>query len=241
LATSYIPFSFSLPPTNPTQFSHAIKARQPCFISSPEWQCLFSPTPTYPYHTSQPRSLTLRTQRWTTLSELPVLFLEFSSLTLSSPTSPPGFISNRDSELDSLIQKAERLFTVIQTWVEGESETLRPDAYPDVIAAVLDCNASMALLTLTKMLASLQRARSRSPSSSPEAEGSRLYHPPSSWREDPVVIEYWRQRAIAAFEHVRQESMIACKVLEFGMEQLRLLGDKSEESEISGDCEAPRT
>jgi hypothetical protein len=53
--------------------------------------------------------------------------------------------------------------------------------------------------------------------------------------EDPVVIEYWRQRAIGAFEHVRQESMIACKVLEFEMEQLRLLGDKTEESEMGGE------
>jgi hypothetical protein len=222
------------------QFSHACKTHQPCFISSPEWRALFPPTPTFPYHTSQPRSLTLRTQRWNTLSELPQLFIEFSNLTLnqnspSRPKRPPG-----DTELlDHLAFKTERLFGAIKQWVEIESDTLRPEAYPDVVAAVLDCNASMSLLTLTKMLSSLQRARSRS--SSPETD--KATSPPtndgraSAWIEEPVVIEYWKQRAIIAFEHVRRESMIACKVLEFGMEQLRLIGDKSEESDGAGSLE----
>jgi hypothetical protein len=220
------------------QFSHACKTHQPCFISSPEWRALFASTPTFPYHNSQPRSLTLRTQRWTTLSELPQLFIDFSNLTVNqkSPFAPPRLVGDTKL-LDHLTFKTETLFETIKTWVETESDTLRPDDYPDVIAAVLDCNASMSLLTLTKMLVPLHRARSRSSSpeeenvASPSSQGLQ-----SSVRmEDPAVIEYWKQRAIIAFEHVRRESMIACKVLEFGMEQLKLLGDKSEESNLSGD------
>lgn len=52
--------------------------------------------------------------------------------------------------------------------------------------------------------------------------------------EEPAVVEYWKQRAITAFEHVKRESMIACEVLKLGMEQLKLLADQNEESDLSG-------
>lgn len=48
------------------------------------------------------------------------------------------------------------------------------------------------------------------------------------------MIEYWKQRAITAFQRVRREGMTTRKVLEFRMEQLKLLGDKNEESDPSG-------
>jgi hypothetical protein len=51
---------------------------------------------------------------------------------------------------------------------------------------------------------------------------------------DPALVEYWKQRAIGAFEHVRRESMIASKILEFGVEQLRILGNECEEGEMGG-------
>ncbi|KAE9366811.1 hypothetical protein N431DRAFT_495200 [Stipitochalara longipes BDJ] len=222
-------------------FSLAVKAHQPCFISSPEWQVLFPPDPVFPYHNSQPRSLTLRTQRWNVLAELPQLFIDFCQVTeVQNVVQPPTYqastssarvLSSDTEKLDHLALKVQNMLNAIQTWVESESEILHPDAYPDLVAAVLDCNASMSLITLTKMRAALQRLRSRS--SSPEVEN---YNPNSmfyenSWMDDPTMVEYWTQRAIVAFEHVKQESMVACKVLEFGMEQLRLLGDKSEESE----------
>ena len=86
------------------------------------------------------------------------------------------------------------------------------------------------------MLVPLHRARSRS--SSPEEENvaglSRHDIQYSVTMEGPAVIQYWKQRAITTFEHVRRERMIACKVLEFGMEQLELLGYKNEESDLSG-------
>jgi hypothetical protein len=41
--------------------------------------------------------------------------------------------------------------------------------------------------------------------------------------------EEWKQRAVGAFRVVQRESMIASKVLDFGMEQLRLLGSEGGE------------
>jgi hypothetical protein len=43
------------------------------------------------------------------------------------------------------------------------------------------------------------------------------------------MIEEWKLRAVTAFRFVQRESMIASKVLDFGMEQLRLLGEESGE------------
>ena len=233
------------------QFSLAVKSHQPCFISSPEWQVLFPPEPVFPYHTSQPRSLTLRTQRWNVLAALPQLFIEFSEVTATqNPVDGSAYTANYDllssftqvssndtEKLDYLVSKTQKLFQAIKTWVENESDILRPNSYPDVIAAVLDCNASMALITLTKMLGTLQQIGSRS--SSPESDGSSststLYQTP--WMDDPAVIEYWRHRGIAAYEHVRKESMVASKVLEFGMEQMRMLDDRS--GQTAGACQFP--
>jgi hypothetical protein len=255
LLESQLGFIVSLSYSNPSlhlltssQFSLSVKSHQPCFISSPEWQVLFPPDPVFPYHNSQPRSLTLRTQRWNVLAALPELFIEFSDLTETnhsiqpssctpscqlSPSSPQVFSSNAE-RLDHLILRTQSLFQAIKTWVETETEILCPDAYPDVVAAVLDCNASMSLLTLSKMLTALERISSRySPASEDSSPNWMLCQRP--WIEDPAMIDYWRQRAIVAYEHVRKGSTIACKVLEFGMEQLRLLGDKSGEGET--DCE----
>lgn len=211
------------------QFSHSVKAKKPAFIQSPEWQSVFPKAPIFPYHTTQPCSLTLRTQCWIILSELPSLFYQFSSLSRNQASpSPPSTPSNIDSELDILAFKAERLFHTIKAWLEGESETLCLTAYPDVISAVLDCSSSMALLALLKMIASLQRARSRF--SSPESPSSTQSYQ-GTW-EDPVLIDYWRNRAMTAFAFVQGQSIIASKVLVFGMEQLSLLAAKSEKIEM---------
>jgi hypothetical protein len=52
-----------------------------------------------------------------------------------------------DTELfDYLTFETESLFETFKPWVKTESDTLRPDDYPDVIAAVLDCNANIPLL-----------------------------------------------------------------------------------------------
>jgi hypothetical protein len=125
---------------------------------------------------------------------------------------------------------------VIKNWVEVESETLCPNAYPDVVAAVLDCNASTALLTLNKILVSFQRTRSRSGGpgmdkfTNPSSHGNRA----APWKEDSGSVEYWKERAIGAFEHVRRESMIASKVLDFGVEQLYMIVNASEENGMMG-------
>lgn len=94
----------------------------------------------------------------------------------------------------------------------------------------------MSLLTLTGIIIPLHRARSRSSSpeeqnvTSPSSHDSQY----SVTMEEPAVVEYWKQRAIIAFEHVKRESMIACEVLKLGMEQLKLLADQNEESDLSG-------
>jgi hypothetical protein len=46
--------------------------------------------------------------------------------------------------------------------------------------------------------------------------------------EDPALINHLLNRATTAFEFVRGKSILASKVLEFGMEQLRLMAAKSE-------------
>jgi hypothetical protein len=127
--------------------------------------------------------------------------------------------------------KAERLHRTIKAWLDEENETLYPTTYPDVISGVLDCSSSMALLALLKLMAAMQRARSRfsspiSPSSTQSCQGM--------W-EDPVQIDYWRNRATMAFAFVQGKSVIASKVLDFGMEQLSLMGVKSETIEMQ-DC-----
>jgi hypothetical protein len=108
--------------------------------------------PIFPYHTVQPHSLTLRTQRFNVLAELPQLFIKIYTLSPVLPSSTPSPSSSRQAELVRLILKSEKLLGAFKKWFEGESETLCPTAYPDVLAAVLDCNASAALLTLSKML-----------------------------------------------------------------------------------------
>jgi hypothetical protein len=181
----------------------------------------------FPYHTTQPHSLTLRTQCWTILSELPSLFFQFSSL--SPPNQNPASSHfDLDSGLDQLALKADNLFNTITAWVEEEREMLCPAAYADVISGVMDCSVSMALVSLSKMMASLQRVRSLS--SSPESLSS-TQNSQAKW-EDPEMIEHWKNRAVTAFAFVQGESMVAAKVLDFGMEQLSLLGAKAEMNEM---------
>jgi hypothetical protein len=135
---------------------------------------------------------------------------------------------NPTLDLDNLTLQASTLLTTIKSWLEAnESDTFNPTAYPDVVSAVLDCTATMALLTLSNILSSLQKVRSRS--SSPESPPSSMQIYARDWREDPRIIEEWKLRAVTAFRFVQRESMIASKVLDFGMEQLRLLGEESGE------------
>jgi len=86
------------------------------------------------------------------------------------------------------------------------------------------------------MLASLQRARSRS--TSPEidkiASPTRCGIRASAWRYDPATVEYWKQRAIEAFEHVRRESVTASNILEFKVELLCILGNECEDGKMGG-------
>ena len=101
---------------------------------------------------------------------------------------------------DYLTFETESLFETFKTWVETESDTLRPDYYPDVIAALLDCNANTPLLTLTGMLVPVHRARSRSSGPEEEYVVSQSSHDVqySLTMEDPAVIEYCKQRAVTA-------------------------------------------
>lgn len=76
---------------------------------------------------------------------------------------------------------------------------------------------------ITEMLASFRRARSRNrPESTLSAEEPQFV-------QKPEMIDFWKNRAMTAFTFVQKESMIASKVLDFGMQQLKLFGELSEE------------
>lgn len=71
----------------------------------------------------------------------------------------------------------------------------------------------MALLSLTKMLESLLSTTTG--------------FPPPDMDIDEEEMEQWRSRARRGFFFVRSECVLAGKVLDFGMQQVRMLGISS--------------
>jgi hypothetical protein len=169
-----LPYVPPLPPFDPTSptFSHALKspptlvhllARMADSLSAGAHIPLPHSAATFSHPTNA---------GFNVLAELPQLFIKISTLSPVLPSSTPSPSSSREVELVRLILKSEKLLGAFKKWFEGKSGALCPTACPDVLAAVLDCNASAALLTLSKMLAPLQRARSRL--SSPEIDKLRV-------------------------------------------------------------------
>ena len=87
--------------------------------------------------------------------------------------------------------------------------------YPNIIAAVLDCVANMALLTLGKILRFLCHARLRWSTLPEQAKQHQLEC--SEFFDNPETIEQRRQRTMTAFDFVKGNSYLAAQPLEFGL------------------------
>lgn len=209
-----------------------MKYQEHCFLCYPEWQNLLSQNSSWPFQSSQPPSLSLRTQLATTLVKFPSLIIDCSAL-VDSQTYHTG----EEEQLDILIDKALSMLTIVNNWLRGKAEpyftsntltSLTPTTYygaehinyPDVLIGVLDCVANTAILAIEQLLRRLCLARLRSygramGSSWPKERGL-------PWlSDDPEYMRRRHQRATSALDFVKAESTLAAKPLEFGLQQVQ--------------------
>jgi len=91
-----------------------MKSKEYCFLDSPEWQSLIPQSP-WPFHSSQPRCLSLRlwSRLHVILVGIPSLVIDISALDVM-PTSQSG-MEERLESLDVVMRKATRIFSEIRT------------------------------------------------------------------------------------------------------------------------------
>ena len=209
-----------------------MKYREHCFLCYPEWQNLLSQKSNWPYQSSQPQSLSLRTLLATIIVSFPSLIIDCSAL-LESQTYQPGW----EERLDLLIEKAISMLTNVANWLHFKAEpyimsntsthcspTMDHEGgqinYPDVLIGVLDCVANTAILAIERLLRRLCVVRqghcgTATVSSCPK---ERELH----WiSNDPVQMKSRCRRAISALDFVKAQSTLAAKPLEFGLQQVR--------------------
>lgn len=209
-----------------------MKYREHCFLCYPEWQNLLSHNSSWPFQSSQPPSLSLRTQLATTLVNFPSLIIDCSALVESQT-----YHTGEEERLDILIDRAFSMFTNVNNWLQIKAEpyftsntltSLTPTTYygaehinyPDVLIGVLDCVANTALLAIEKLLRRLCLARLRSCGSAMGSSWPKDRGLP--WlSDDPEPMRLRHQRAISALDFVKAESTLAAKPLEFGLQQVQ--------------------
>ena len=209
-----------------------MKYREHCFLCYPEWQNLLSRNSSWPFQSSQPQSLSLRTLLATTIVNFPSLIIDCSAL-VESQTYHPGW----EERLDLLIQKAISMLTNVTNWLHLKAEpyfisntliyctpTMDYEEgyinYPDILIGVLDCVANTAILAIERLLRRLCLARLQSCGSVMGASWPKERELP--WlSDDPERMKQRYQRAISAFDFVRAESTLAAKPLEFGLRQVQ--------------------
>ena len=210
-----------------------MKYREHCFLCYPEWQDLLSQNSSWPFQSSQPPSLSLRTLLAATLVDLPSLMIDSSALA-ESQKCQIGW----EGRLDLLIQRAIKMLASATNWLSFEEAEphftsniltdLSPTAecgeehinYPDVLTGVLDCVANTAILAIERLLRRLCLARLRSCGSAMGPSWPKQRGLP--WlSDDPDHIQQRYQRAISAFDFVKAESTLAAKPLEFGLRQVQ--------------------
>ena len=201
-----------------------MRLEEDCFLRSPEWLAVLERTSKWPYQALQPRSLTLRTRLHLILTDMPGL-ISICSTRYKNHSSPADWTA----KLKKLIHRTSTAYEKVQEWITIELEPLlrshaprynaRLDEveYPDILAAVSDCVANAALLTLNKILHFLHQVRRTSPNPVALHDVQRLQTLHLS--ADPQIIEGWHQRAMSAFDFVQGESVLAAKPLEFGLQQ----------------------
>ena len=191
-----------------------MKFKEHCFLRAPEWQALLSQSPVQPAQTSQPQSWILRSRLISILADLPSLIKAYST------TFEDQYRPRWNDQAGLLMLEAYTKFQQVQKWLTIEAEPLflthgplsrEQINYSDIISGVLDCVANTALLTLNKILRSLCRSRQK-------------HSETEMYLEDPDIMRRREKRAMAAFEFVRGESILAAKPLEFGMRQMQASG-----------------
>ena len=209
-----------------------MKYREHCFLCYPEWQKLLSQTSSWSFQSSQPASLSLRTQLATTLVNFPSLMIGCSAI-FESHTYP----TRGEAPLDILIDRALSMLTDVNHWLQAKAEphftpnTIAPFTspnyygtehikYPDLLIGVLDCVANTAILAIEELLRRLYLARLHPYGS---AIGSNWPKDPGlPWlSDDPERMRQHHQRAISALDFVKAESTLAAKPLEFGLQQVQ--------------------
>lgn len=125
------------------------------------------------------------------------------------------------------MRNASTMSDNVKTWITAEAEPLfystAPSQqivlghveYPNIISAVLDCVANMALLTLGRTVRFLCHARLRWSTLPEQAKQHQLEC--SEFLDKPEIMEQRRQRAMTAFEFVKRNSSLAAQPLEFGL------------------------
>ena len=209
-----------------------MKYREHCFLCYPEWQNLLSQTSSWSFQSSQPASLSLRTQLATTLVNFPSLMIDCSA-TFESQTYP----TRGEARLDILIDRALSMLTDVNHWLQAKAEphftpnTIAPFTppnyygtehikYPDLLIGVLDCVANTAILAMEELLRRLCLARLRSYGSAIGSNWPKDRGLP--WlSDDPERMRQRHQRAISALDFVKAESTLAAKPLEFGLQQVQ--------------------
>lgn len=212
-----------------------MKYREHCFLGYPEWQNLLSQTSSWPFQSSQPPSLSLRTQLATTLVNFPSLMVDCSALVESQTYNAGGV-----ERLNLLIDRALSMLTDVNNWLQAKAEpyftpnTMTPLTlptyygaehinYPDVLIGILDCVANTAILAIEKLLRSVCLARLRSCGSATGSSWPKERGLP--WlSDDPEHMRRRHQRAVSALDFVKAESTLAAKPLEFGLQQVQMGG-----------------
>ena len=142
-----------------------------------------------------------------------------------------------EERLDILIDKAFRMFTDVNDWLQVKAEpyftsntlisftpttyyTAEHINYPDVLIGVLDCVANTAILAIEQLLRRSCLARLRSYGSAMRSSWPKERGLP--WlSDDPEHMRRRHQRAKSAFDFVKAESTLAAKPLEFGLQQVQ--------------------
>ena len=214
------------------KFAQSMKYREHCFLCDPEWQKLLSQDSSWPFQSSQPPSLSLRTQLATTLVNFPSLMIDCSALVESQT-----YHTGEEERLDILIDRALSMLTTVNNWLQVKAEPYFTSStltsitsttyyeaehinYPDVLTGVLDCVANTAILAIEQLLRHLCLARLRFCGSATRSGCPR--EPGFPWlSEDPEHMRRRHQRAISALDSVKAESTLAAKPLEFGLQQVQ--------------------
>ena len=214
------------------QLGQSLKYREHCFLCYPEWQNLLAQKSKWPFQSSQPQTLSLRTLLATIIVGFPSLIIDCSVL-VESQTYQPGW----EERLELLIQRAISMWTNVTNWLHLKAEpcfmsktsTYCPPTmdheggqinYPDILIGVLDCVANTAILAIERLLRRLCLARPQpcfnfmGPSWPKERGLPWLSH-------DPEQTKPRCRRAISALDFVKAQSTLAAKPLEFGLQQVR--------------------